>query len=65
LFPGSPCRPVLRQQQASAVIGARQRIVEGAVGMVRALTEAGRLPAEAGHMRPPCRPPRSADPGAA
>jgi hypothetical protein len=26
---------MLRQQQASAVVGARQRIVEGAVGMVR------------------------------
>jgi SPFH domain / Band 7 family len=31
---------MLRQQQASAVVGARQRIVEGAVGMVRlALTQ--------------------------
>jgi SPFH domain / Band 7 family len=26
---------MLRQQQASAVVGARQRIVEGAIGMVR------------------------------
>jgi regulator of protease activity HflC (stomatin/prohibitin superfamily) len=30
---------MLRQQQASAVVGARQRIVEGAVGMVRLALE--------------------------
>ena len=30
---------MLRQQQASAVVGGRQRIVEGAVGMVRLALE--------------------------
>ena len=33
---------MLRQQQASAVVGARQRIVEGAVGMVRLALRAAR-----------------------
>jgi len=42
---------MLRQQQASAVVGARSRIVEGAVGMVKLALERGRGGSAVGRSR--------------